>query len=81
MSLIHTTELSGGDPFHFLVTLLKQANSVAANPGDWLPWNYRETLARETQRAAPNAGAPMPRELNVTWVPAPSTSTPEPRPP
>ena len=46
MSLIHTAELSGADPFDYLVTLLRQAKQVAQAPADWMPWNYRDTLGR-----------------------------------
>jgi len=40
MSLIHTAELCGVDAFHYLTALQKNARRVAANPGEWLPWNY-----------------------------------------
>ena len=44
MSLIHTTELVGGNPFEYLTELQKHAKEVAANPSSWMPWNYRETM-------------------------------------
>jgi transposase len=47
MSLIHTTELDGGDAFHYLTELMRHPKAVADNPGDWLPWSYRQTLARK----------------------------------
>lgn len=46
MSLIYTCQRNGGDPFHYLTTLQTHAAALAAAPDDWLPWNYRETLAR-----------------------------------
>jgi hypothetical protein len=46
MSLIHTARLCGADPFDYLVAIDQQRDQVAARPGDWMPWNYRETLAR-----------------------------------
>ena len=46
MSLIHTTELDGGNAFHYLTALMRHDKAVADSPGDWLPWNYRESLAR-----------------------------------
>jgi hypothetical protein len=46
MSLIHTAELCSADPFEFLVALQRHPDSVAQNPGAWMPWNYQETLAR-----------------------------------
>ena len=46
MSLIYTTELHGGNAFHYLTTLMLHEKAVADSPSDWLPWNYRESLAR-----------------------------------
>jgi transposase len=40
MSLIHTCQLNGGNPFHYLTQLQKHAPDVAAVPTDWMPWNY-----------------------------------------
>lgn len=45
MSLIYTCELNGANPFDYLNELQRNAQSVEANPDQWLPWNYRETLA------------------------------------
>lgn len=45
MSLIHTCELSGANPFNYLVTLHRHADQLSANPDQWLPWNYQATLA------------------------------------
>ena len=44
MSLIHTCELEGANPFDYLTALQRHANALAANPAAWMPWNYRETL-------------------------------------
>ena len=30
----------------YLVELQRHAQELAACPADWMPWNYRETLAR-----------------------------------
>jgi transposase len=46
MSLIHTCELCGADSFHYLTELQRHARELAGNPAEWMPWNYRETLAR-----------------------------------
>src|SRR6184192_3408093 len=46
MSLIHTCELNGANPFDYLVELQKHAEEAARNPSAWMPWNYREALAR-----------------------------------
>jgi len=46
MSLIHTCELNGIDPFQYLVALQRHAGKVAADPDEWMPWIYKETMAR-----------------------------------
>jgi hypothetical protein len=46
MSLIHTCELNGVNPFDYLTELLQHAEELAAHPADWMPWNYRGTLQR-----------------------------------
>jgi transposase len=46
MSLIHTCQLCGANSFVYLVELQRHARELAASPADWMPWNYRETLAR-----------------------------------
>jgi len=46
MSLIHTCQLCGANSFDYLVQLQRHARELAANPAEWMPWNYRETLAR-----------------------------------
>jgi transposase len=52
MSLIHTCELNGANPFHYLTELQRHAEELAAYPAEWMPWNYRETLARLARPAA-----------------------------
>lgn len=52
MSLIHTTELDGGNALDYLTKLMRHPKAVAENPGAWLPWNYRETLARAAAESA-----------------------------
>ena len=46
MSLIHTCELNGANPFDYLNELQRHAEELKQNPPEWMPWNYRETLAR-----------------------------------
>jgi transposase len=46
MSLIHTCQLCGVISFDSLVGLQRNAQEPAARPAEWMPWNYRETLAR-----------------------------------
>jgi hypothetical protein len=44
MSLIHTCELNQANPSDYLTQLMRHPDDVAANPADWMPWNYRATL-------------------------------------
>jgi transposase len=46
MSLIHTCELNGVNSFDYLTELQRHAKELAANPSQWMPWNYADTLAR-----------------------------------
>jgi len=46
MSLIHTCQLCSANSFDYLVELQRHAQELAARPAEWMPWNYRETLAR-----------------------------------
>jgi len=46
MSLIHTCELSGANPFDYLAALQRHAREVASSLPAWTPWKYGETLAR-----------------------------------
>jgi transposase len=41
MSLIYSCQLCGSDPFDYLTTLQRNADSLIARPEDWMPWNYR----------------------------------------
>ena len=44
MSLIHTCQFAGENPFNYLTALFRNARSVAETPEKWFPWNYRESL-------------------------------------
>jgi len=55
MSLIHTAELNDAEPFGYLVALLRHGDDLAKAPADWMPWNYRHTLARLGGSADPPA--------------------------
>lgn len=46
MSLIHTCELNDANPFDYLTELQRHTEELADKPADWMPWNYREILAR-----------------------------------
>jgi transposase len=46
MSLIHTCELCGVNSFEYLTELQRHARDLVREPGRWMPWNYRSTLAQ-----------------------------------
>lgn len=52
MSLIHTCELAGANPFEYLTALQQHAALVAAQASAWMPWNYRDAMP---SRASPVA--------------------------
>ena len=47
MSLIHTCQLCGANSFEYLTELQRHARELAANPAQWMPWNYGERLAQD----------------------------------
>lgn len=51
MSLIHTCELCGANPFDYLTQLQRHADAVAAAPHHWLPWNYRNNFTHASDAA------------------------------
>jgi len=53
MSLIYTAELNDVPSFEYLVALLQHPDQVRVNPGDWMPWNYQQTLAHRKAGPAP----------------------------
>ena len=46
MSLIHTCQLCGANAFDYLTALQKHFAALSTSPAQWMPWNYRVTLAR-----------------------------------
>ena len=44
MSLIQTCTMAGENPFDYLLALHKNPSQVTENPGNWLPWNFRQTI-------------------------------------
>src|SRR5271155_2414503 len=52
MSLIHTCELNEVNAFDYLSELLRHMAALKQNPSAWMPWNYRDTLARLATPAA-----------------------------
>lgn len=44
MSLIHSAELNGVEPFEYLIELLKHPGEVERDPAQWMPWTYQPAL-------------------------------------
>ena len=40
MSLIHTCNLAGVNPFDYLTELQEHSSELSEHPENWLPWNY-----------------------------------------
>jgi hypothetical protein len=51
MSLIYTCQLCGANPFDYLTELQRHAPQVAADPQNWMPWNYRQMIDGVTDTA------------------------------
>jgi hypothetical protein len=51
MTLIHTAELHRQNTSDYLTALQRNYKAVADKPADWMPWNYRQTLADLNARA------------------------------
>ncbi|HET9217592.1 MAG TPA: IS66 family transposase [Terriglobia bacterium] len=51
MSLVHTAELCGANPFDYLTQLQRHADELEQRPQEWMPWNYLETLRRASPAA------------------------------
>jgi len=60
MSLIYTAELNGESPFDYLVALQRHHEAVATAPADWMPWSYREAVARLDKSVAQAADPATP---------------------
>ena len=54
MSLIYTAELSAVNPFDYLTEIQKHPEELRRNPQEWMPWNYKATLAALSE-AAPDS--------------------------
>ena len=52
MSLTHTCQLNGANPFHYLSELQKHAAELADAPADWMPWNFLGALESGQGRPA-----------------------------
>ena len=54
MSLIYTAEANGENPFDYLVALQRHELDLLKSPADWMPWNFRQSIARiAAEKATP----------------------------
>jgi len=56
MSLIHTCQLYGANPFDYLTTLQQHAGQLSSDPAKWMPWNYRDELRTSITAATKGVG-------------------------
>jgi hypothetical protein len=54
-SLVYTCELNGVNAFDYLTELERHAGELACHPTQWMPWNYRMTLAGLAPNPPPGA--------------------------
>ena len=45
MSVIHTAELHGANPWEYLTVIQRNASAVRLDPSRWMPWNYKVAAA------------------------------------
>lgn len=45
MSLMHTCQMAGENPFDYLTQLLKHGRQIKEAPQNWMPWNYQQSLS------------------------------------
>ena len=78
MSLIRTTILHDQNPIDYLTTLMTHYQAVAESPAEWMPWNYRRTLAARTNSSETcDAGADVEPAEPTNSVPPVDTTTPD----
>jgi hypothetical protein len=49
MSLVQTCRLNRINPFAYLLTLVRKAQEVEANPTRWMPWNFHQADTQATK--------------------------------
>ena len=45
MSLVQTCRANDVNPFDYLLAVVRNAKTAKADPGRWMPWNFRQALA------------------------------------
>jgi hypothetical protein len=44
MSVIQTCQANSANPFAYMLAAVRQAKAVEAEPSNWMPWNYKQSL-------------------------------------
>lgn len=76
-TLIHTAVLHDENPIDYLIALMSNYQALAATPADWMPWNYRQTLAK----AAAAPAEPSQAQATIAANTTPAASAPAPAAP
>jgi hypothetical protein len=66
MSLIPTCERNGVNPFDYLTARQKHVDELYAPPADWMPWNYRDTLLKQTASSRNSGSQPRAPTATIT---------------
>ena len=65
MSLIHSCNLAGVNPFDYPTELERHSDAVQENPEQWLPWNLKHTLIQLAQKSP----ADTPKKVDYARLP------------
>jgi len=53
MTVIETCRANGVNPFDYLLAVVRNSDAVRADPGRWMPWNYRQAHEPADPPASP----------------------------
>lgn len=56
MSLIQTCQLNHANPFDYLTVLQQNCEALKSEPGKWMPWTFRDTIASMGSPPGPPLG-------------------------
>ncbi len=56
MSLVQTCRANEVNPFDYMLAVVRNAQAAKADPGRWIPWNFRESLAALARTARGRLG-------------------------
>lgn len=58
MSIIHTCNLNGVNPFEYITALQVHSSDLFKNPSRWMPWNYEQRIASMHPEKTGDGGIP-----------------------